>query len=148
MRSWWSEPQSAPGLVFADCIQLLHLQYKECNQFDFSINHLVMSMCKVISCVVEKGCLLWPVHSLGRTQLAFALLHFVLQVIIIRQDIWIYDSVLRFITLTSIILISFYVLTCLLVLFSLFISFIGIDKVLYFPFAGMCHRLYIYSFSN
>ena len=25
MRSCWSEPQSAPGLVFADCIQLLHL---------------------------------------------------------------------------------------------------------------------------
>ena len=29
--------------------------YKECNQFDFSIDHLVMSMCKVISCVLEKG---------------------------------------------------------------------------------------------
>ena len=28
--------------------------YKECNQFDFSIDHLVMSMCKAISCVVEK----------------------------------------------------------------------------------------------
>ena len=26
MRSWWSEPQPAPGLVFADCIELLHLQ--------------------------------------------------------------------------------------------------------------------------
>ena len=25
IRSSWSEPQSAPGLVFADCIQLLHL---------------------------------------------------------------------------------------------------------------------------
>ena len=25
MRSWWSEPQSAPGLVFSDCIGLLHL---------------------------------------------------------------------------------------------------------------------------
>ena len=25
MRSSWSEPQSAPGLVFADCIKLLHL---------------------------------------------------------------------------------------------------------------------------
>ena len=24
MRSWWSEPQSAPGLIFADSIQLLH----------------------------------------------------------------------------------------------------------------------------
>ena len=26
IRSSWSEPQSAPGLVFADCIELLHLQ--------------------------------------------------------------------------------------------------------------------------
>ena len=25
VRSSWSEPQSAPGLVFADCIELLHL---------------------------------------------------------------------------------------------------------------------------
>ena len=25
IRSWWSDPQSAPGLVFADCIELLHL---------------------------------------------------------------------------------------------------------------------------
>ena len=53
--------------------------YKECNQSDFSIDHLVMSMCKVISCVVEKRCLLWPVCSLGRILLAFALLHSVLQ---------------------------------------------------------------------
>ena len=26
IRSWWSELQSAPGLVFADCIELYHLQ--------------------------------------------------------------------------------------------------------------------------
>ena len=32
-----------------------------------------------ISCEVEGGCLLWPVCSLGKTLLAFALLHFVLQ---------------------------------------------------------------------
>ena len=38
-----------------------------------------MSMCRVISCVVGRGCLLWPVRSLGRTLLAFALLHSVLQ---------------------------------------------------------------------
>ena len=38
-----------------------------------------MSMCRVFSCVVRRGCLLWPVHSLGKTVLAFALLHFVLQ---------------------------------------------------------------------
>ena len=38
-----------------------------------------MTMCRVISCVVGRGCLLWPVHLLGKTLLAFALLHFVLQ---------------------------------------------------------------------
>ena len=38
-----------------------------------------MSMCKAISCVDEKGYLLWLVYSLGRIQLSFALLHFVLQ---------------------------------------------------------------------
>ena len=37
------------------------------------------SMCRVFSWVVERGCLLWPVRSLGKTLLAFALLHFVLQ---------------------------------------------------------------------
>ena len=36
-------------------------------------------MYRVFSCVVGRGCLLWPVHSLGRTLLAFALLHSVLQ---------------------------------------------------------------------
>ena len=38
-----------------------------------------MSMCRVISCVVGRGCLLWPVCSLGKTLLAFALLHSVFQ---------------------------------------------------------------------
>ena len=37
------------------------------------------SLCVVFSCVVGGGCLLWPVCSLGKTLLAFALLHFVLQ---------------------------------------------------------------------
>ena len=31
-----------------------------------------MSMCRVFSCVVGRGCLLWPVHFLGKTLLAFA----------------------------------------------------------------------------
>ena len=53
--------------------------YKECNQSEFGIDHLVMSMCKVVSCVVEKGGSLWLVDSLGRILLTFALLHFVLQ---------------------------------------------------------------------
>ena len=32
----------------------------------------MMSVCTVISCVVGQRCLLWPVHSLGKTLLAFA----------------------------------------------------------------------------
>ena len=78
IRSSWSEPQSAPGLVLVDCIELLHLWLQKYNQSDFGVDHLVMSMCKVISCVVQRGHLLWPVHSLGKTPLAFALLHFAL----------------------------------------------------------------------
>ena len=38
-----------------------------------------MSMCRVFSCIVGRGCLLWPLRSLGTTLLAFALLHSVLQ---------------------------------------------------------------------
>ena len=38
-----------------------------------------MSICGVISYVVERGCLLFPVRSLGKTLLAFVLLHSVLQ---------------------------------------------------------------------
>ena len=59
--------------------ELLHLCCKEYNQSDFSIDHLVMSICRVFSCVVGRGCLLRPVRSLGKTLLTFALLHFVLQ---------------------------------------------------------------------
>ena len=38
-----------------------------------------MYMCRIISYVVRRKCLLWPVCSLCKTLLAFALLHFVLQ---------------------------------------------------------------------
>ena len=41
-----------------------------------------MSMCRVFSCVVGRGCLLWPVCSLGKTLLAFALLHSILHSIL------------------------------------------------------------------
>ena len=58
IRSSCSEPQSAPCLVFADCIELLHFGCKEYNQSDFGLDHLVMSMCRVFSCVVGRGCLL------------------------------------------------------------------------------------------
>ena len=50
IRSSWSEPQSAPVLVFADCIELLHLWCKEYNQSDFGVDYLVMPMCRVFSC--------------------------------------------------------------------------------------------------
>ena len=38
-----------------------------------------MSMCRDFSCVVGRGCLLWPMFFLGRTLLVFALLHSVFQ---------------------------------------------------------------------
>ena len=42
------------------------------------ITFLPRSPCVVFSYAVGRGCLLWPVHSLGKTVLAFALLHSVL----------------------------------------------------------------------
>ena len=60
-------------------VQSFLLQLKEYNQSDFGIDHVVMSMCRIVSCVVGRGCVLWPVHSLRKMLLAFALLHFVLQ---------------------------------------------------------------------
>ena len=38
-----------------------------------------MSMFRVFSCVVGRGCLLWPMLFLGKTLLVFALLHSVFQ---------------------------------------------------------------------
>ena len=38
-----------------------------------------MSMCRVVSCVVGRRSLLWPVYYLGQTLLAFVLLNLVLQ---------------------------------------------------------------------
>ena len=58
IRSSCSEPQSALNLVFADCIELLHLWLQKYNQSDFGIDHLVMSMCRVFSFVVGRGYLL------------------------------------------------------------------------------------------
>ena len=63
MRRWWSEPQGTPGLVLCHYIELLHFWLQEYNQFDFGIDHLGMSMCRVVSFVVERGCLLWSVCS-------------------------------------------------------------------------------------
>ena len=38
-----------------------------------------MSMCRIFSCVVGRGCLLWPVHFLGKALSVFALLHSTIQ---------------------------------------------------------------------
>ena len=75
-RSRWSEPQSAPGLVFAHCESFSIFDCKEYNQSDFGTDHLVVSMCRVISCAGRRVCLLC---SLGRLLLVFPLLHFVPQ---------------------------------------------------------------------
>ena len=58
IRSSCSEPQSAPGLVFADCVEFLHLGCKEYNQSVVGIDDLVMSMCSIFSHVVGRGYLL------------------------------------------------------------------------------------------
>ena len=47
--------------------------------FDFSIDHVVMFMCRIITCVDERECLLWAVYFLNKALLTFALLHVVLQ---------------------------------------------------------------------
>ena len=38
-----------------------------------------MPICRLVSCVVRRRCLLWPVRFHDKTRLPFALLHFVLQ---------------------------------------------------------------------
>ena len=68
-QRWRSSIYSAKTRPGADC------GCKEYNQSNFGVDHLMMSMCRVFSCVVGRGCSLWPVHSLGKTLLAFALLH-------------------------------------------------------------------------
>ena len=73
----WSEPVSFWSCFYWLCRASPFMTAK--NMSDFGVHHLVMSMCKVIFCLVGRRCLLWPVHSLGKSLLAFALFHFVLQ---------------------------------------------------------------------
>ena len=79
IRSSWSEPQWAPNLIFADCIELLHLWLERIESIWFwcwpsgAVHVLSLRL------VVERGCLLWPMHSVGQSLLAFALLHSVLK---------------------------------------------------------------------
>ena len=68
VRSSLSGPQSAPGLVFADCIFGFSIfGWKSIISIEIVIGHLVMSMCTAMSCVVGRRCLLWLVCSLGKT---------------------------------------------------------------------------------
>ena len=66
-------------MIVASQLQVLFLQIvysfsifgcKEYNQSNFCIDYLMISMCRVISCVVGSSWLLWPVHSLGKILLA------------------------------------------------------------------------------
>ena len=78
--AWWATVhEDAKSQIRLSDFTFSKFACKEYNQSDFGIDHLVMSMCGITSCVVERGCLLWPVHSLDKTLLAFALLRFVLQ---------------------------------------------------------------------
>ena len=64
---WWFYGDS-PSLAAKNIICLI-----------FFIDHLVLFMCRVVFSVAGRGCLSWPVHSLDKTLLAFAMLHFVFQ---------------------------------------------------------------------
>ena len=56
MRSSWSEPQSAPSVISADCIELLHLWLQRYNQkSDLGIDHLVMFMIDSSLVLLEEG---------------------------------------------------------------------------------------------
>ena len=68
---------SAPSLVFLTVYRLSIVGCKKNHQSDFSIDHLVMPMCRVISVLLEEG-VCYDQCVLLATLLAFALLHFVL----------------------------------------------------------------------
>ena len=68
------KPQSAPSLVFCGLYRTSpSVAAKKIINSDSSVDHLVLSTYRVFSCVVGRWCLLWPVHSLGKTLLSFAL---------------------------------------------------------------------------
>ena len=78
IRSSWSETQSAPGLVFADCIELLHLWLKRINLI--SVLTIWWYPCVESSLVLlEEGVCYDQCVLLSELLLAFALLHSVLQ---------------------------------------------------------------------
>ena len=64
-------------LLIVSCLSIFNC--KEHNLSDFIIDHLVMSMFSIISCIVGIGCLLFSVCFLVKTLQAFDVFHFVLQ---------------------------------------------------------------------
>ena len=78
IRSSWSEPLSTTGLVFVDYIEVLHLQLQRRLSVWFWCWPSDDVLCRVISCVVGRGCLLWSVLSLSKILLVFTLFHCVL----------------------------------------------------------------------
>ena len=75
IRSSWLSHSQLSVLVLLTVQSFSIYAWKEYNESDFGVDHLVMPMCRVFSCVVGRECLLWPVHSLGKTLLTFTLLH-------------------------------------------------------------------------
>ena len=65
--------------TWVSCIAGRHFILWATREAHKAVDHVVMSRCRVASCVVRRGCLVWPVLSLGQTLLAFALIHFVFQ---------------------------------------------------------------------
>ena len=61
IRSSWSEPSGFFCCPYRTS-RILTAKNIIC-LISFCIDHLVMAMYRVISCVVERGYLLWPVHS-------------------------------------------------------------------------------------
>ena len=78
VRSSCSEPQSAPSLVSADCIELLRLWLQKYNQSDFGIDHLVIPSVESSFVLLEEGVCYDQCVLLAKL-LGFVLLCFVLQ---------------------------------------------------------------------
>ena len=80
VRSSWSEPQSAPGVIFADCIRAFPSLAAK------NIISLILVLtiwwcpCVEASLVLQEGGVCYDQCVLGKTLLAFALLHSVLKV--------------------------------------------------------------------
>ena len=79
MPIWMQGSREQQGKIRKSTLVIAIFGCKECNLSDFGTDHLVMSMCRVVSCVVERRYLLSPLCFLGKSLLAFALCHFVFQ---------------------------------------------------------------------